>query len=140
MPSRLPDTPSELLTVALADLAAVERDPRYRINMGSWHVPEEDGTCSVCLAGAVMARTLDMNPLKPLGPCDAGVLEESLENKLQALDELRNGDLREALELLGMDLPEHLAARHRIPGYEDDPHGFRRELHKLAGLMRSEGI
>jgi hypothetical protein len=138
--SRLPDLPSDLLTVALVDLAAAEQNPRYRINMGTWHVPEEDGRCMICLAGATMAGTLGMNPSKELDPSDAEVLEEGLGDKLKALDSLRTGELEEAMEILGMELPDHLAACHRIPRYEVDRTGFHRELTKLAGLMKSEGI
>lgn len=137
--SRLPDRPSDLLTVALADLAAAERNPLYRVSMDTWHVPQ-DGVCSVCMAGAVMAGTLGMNPDRHLSPGDAEVLGPDLEAKLQSLDDLRCGDLGEALSNLGMELPEYLAARHHIPEYEDNVQGFHRELHKLAGLMRSEGI
>ena len=39
---------------AVADLKACEKADGYKINMYAWHNP--NGECSVCWAGAVMAR------------------------------------------------------------------------------------
>ena len=55
--SELPDKPSELIRLALADLRKCEADPRYLIDMAQWHRPVTSELCHVCLAGAVMART-----------------------------------------------------------------------------------
>ena len=41
--SELPSKPSQLIRVALADLAKAERDDRYKIDMGIWHLPEGGG-------------------------------------------------------------------------------------------------
>ena len=51
----LPNLPSELITIALADLALVEAAPRYRVNMGESHAPGLE--CSVCFSKALMAKT-----------------------------------------------------------------------------------
>ena len=53
----LPEYPSELLKLALNDIAVVKKSKRYRINTNVWHSPNVV-TCSVCLAGAVLANTL----------------------------------------------------------------------------------
>ena len=36
---KLPDKPSELIRVALGDLAKCMADPRYFIDMRGWHIP-----------------------------------------------------------------------------------------------------
>jgi len=54
----LPSDLACLIKVAHDDLVACERDPRYVINMSRWHEPRADGKCLVCLAGAVMAKTM----------------------------------------------------------------------------------
>lgn len=56
-----PDKQWQLLELAYADFKSVEMDPAYRVDMMVFHTknpwyPE----CYVCLAGAVMARTLQV--------------------------------------------------------------------------------
>lgn len=54
-----PETLHELLALALADYDIVSQQPGYAINMNSWHTPKDkERTCHVCLAGCVIARTL----------------------------------------------------------------------------------
>jgi len=56
-----------MLQMALADFDVVSKDPRYLVQMSLWHEPgttfnelsDEIPVCYVCLAGAVMARTLE---------------------------------------------------------------------------------
>ena len=36
---KLPGKPSALIRLALHDLALVERSKKYRVDMGSWHMP-----------------------------------------------------------------------------------------------------
>jgi len=61
--SLLPDKRSSLIRLAVADLEKCERNPRYVINMDSWIISGET-TCSVCLAGSIMAQTLNMDDRK----------------------------------------------------------------------------
>lgn len=70
---KLPNKLSELIRLAMKDLELVENDEKYKVDMdmGSWHFPwfseeaehfdvdDEVEVCNVCLAGAVMAKTLD---------------------------------------------------------------------------------
>ena len=63
----LPNKPSELLIVARDDLEKCIADG-YFVRMGQW-LSMLDGTCSVCLAGAVMAKSLGIHPQdKVIGP------------------------------------------------------------------------
>lgn len=91
-----PSKPSELIRLALRDLKAVERSKNYVINMHSWHEPDETaGVCHVCLAGAVMARSLKAERGSDLTPSEmmhAGV-SPAWHARLVALDDLRNGQL-----------------------------------------------
>lgn len=50
----------ELLALALGDYDVIKNDPRYQIDMGSWHCYDaEDKICYLCLAGCVIAKTLE---------------------------------------------------------------------------------
>lgn len=57
MKDKLSNVPSEILLQALHDLSVVESMPKYSIYMSEWMRSKEDGTCSVCLAGAVMVNS-----------------------------------------------------------------------------------
>ncbi len=59
--NKLPNKPSELLEVAMHDLSLVERSSKYKVDMWSWHKPTGAGYCEVCMAGAVMAKTLHVD-------------------------------------------------------------------------------
>ncbi len=111
--SKLPDTPSKLIRVALDDLEAVRNDNRYVVNFAEWHIPytnkfadqfSETLRCSVCFAGSVMAKSLNVNINVPLTPTDFP--KEG--NKLKALDHFRRGHIR--LGLHELDIP-----REKIP-------------------------
>lgn len=52
--ARLPDKPSELIRLAIKDLNLAKDDSLTRISMLSWYGKYPDGTCVVCLAGAVI--------------------------------------------------------------------------------------
>ena len=58
----LPDKPWELIRLALHDLELCEASPRYKINMGTWHSADltKRNVCNVCLAGSVMAKSLNI--------------------------------------------------------------------------------
>ena len=58
MSNKLPNKPSELLSLALKDLTAAERTKTINIDMGIYYEKNNDKTCSVCLAGSIMAKTL----------------------------------------------------------------------------------
>jgi len=84
----LPDKTSELLTLALDDLEEVLKLPGYTPHHFIWHRLTNDGRCQVCLAGAVMAGTLEAERHVAHLPSD---FSESINEKLLLLDALRNG-------------------------------------------------
>jgi hypothetical protein len=98
--SALPEKLSELLTTAINDLEACEAAEGYTIDMGVWH--QWDGgheTCAVCLAGAVMAQTLEF-PQKAnadFGNADLGTHMAALD----VLDDISRGHIAEAVRKHG---------------------------------------
>ena len=102
----------ELLALALEDLEHLSKDSRYFINMNRWHATphsywkhpktplelETDQKCHVCLAGAVLARSLafpiDINYESPnYFKGEKGHTERLLET----IEYLRIGDTGNAL-------------------------------------------
>ena len=90
----------ELLALALDDFEKVLRDPRYAVQMGDYHMPDEQGRkCHVCLAGAVMAKSLGASPAERVSPHN---FPEEVGERLDALDDLRMGEVLGAAELVGI--------------------------------------
>ena len=91
------------LEQALNDLAKVEADPRYQIDMGNWHAPKhlkEGIVCAVCLGGAVIACELPIPPehsTTPLSLLGDEQISNSEFSTLRALDLLRTGDVAEGV-------------------------------------------
>jgi hypothetical protein len=132
--SSLPDKPSELIRLALADLVKCERSKKYRIHMSDWHVPNSQ--CAVCLAGAVMAQTLGADITEERMPCD---YDESLADPLNALNNFRVGNCTGAFRTL--DLGRHKGERFRrvITHYHTSPAAFKRDMHTLAADLEEAG-
>lgn len=80
----------ELLALALTDYDAIAKNPRYEIDMCYWHVPTGKTTCSVCLAGCVMANSLDAVPDHIFDPGD---FSAAWCKALTILNDLREGRL-----------------------------------------------
>lgn len=157
---KLPNKPSKLLKVALEDLEAVEKDLKYRIDMNSWHQPE-DNKCSVCLAGAVMANRLRCDIEKALDPYDLlvdGNIEYwvDLRNKLEAIDYFCRGKVEGSLLRMGIKCPESLKNCETdyynytsispimdVPGEVssfEDKKAFKIYIQSLIGILESEGL
>lgn len=124
---RLPKKLSDLILLALEDLEAAERNPRFKIDMKDWfHVKNatryrdgetrlnhsltsETAQCTVCFAGAVMAGSLN-GVEKSLNLRDEGYMTPydfgKNDRKLQALNSIRTGDVTQALEELGRARPK----------------------------------
>ncbi len=135
---------SGLIRLAMDDLAWVERRPStYQVRMWGWH--ESYSPCSVCLAGSVMARTLQVPPSVDAVP---GQFSERNAACLEALDSARTGDLLSA----GGYLREAGVINERtesmidelgyvkITEYGDDPHKFRRDMNRLIRDLRRRGL
>ena len=127
----LPKKPSDLLELALKDLELCEKDPKYSIDMDTWHIYEDrDKTCSVCLAGAVMAKSLDRNKYLDIHNTDP------MEPLFKALDFFRTGDIRTGFKELRLPLPKSLDGYRSVVGYETNPKRFKAQMRELIKDFR----
>lgn len=118
----LSDKLSDLLELALSDLEFCENDSRYVIDMQQWLV---DG-CRVCLAGAVMAKTLNMDHVISVFDLDDC-------GKFLAINDARVGDVYTAgrhlgKELIGYNIP--------VVPYEENKELFKSQLNGLIHYLR----
>lgn len=105
--NKLPNKPSEILKVALADLEAVEAMPdKFQINMSRWVRKPAVGPCEVCHAGAVMVRTLNCQ-LKSVSVINPETLvsgpdefDHRTRAKLEFINFIRTGSIEDALNEL----------------------------------------
>lgn len=138
----LPDKPSDLIELAINDLEKIERSKQYTVNMEDWHTPiyqHQDynlqmNTCEVCLAGAVMAKTLKTPYGRGVSPANF----EGLEGKLHALNLFRTGLINEGLA--SMCLPKISGEPFKVPEYCLNPEGFKTKMRQIAENLRSRGI
>lgn len=146
----LPNELSDLLDVAVQDLVKVERSPRYIVDMCSWYLKETDGPCQVCLAGAVLAKSvLKEPPVVDIDSIEPRQMRASIRRKMVALDGLRVGNIVRAYgNLKGKmmaNLSPGLLARldkleRSIVGYAANPTLFKKQLRTLRNDLRAEGF
>ncbi len=134
--SKLPDKPSELIRVALADLRKCEEDPCYEINMAEWHAPH-GGRCEVCLAGSVMAQSLGADPDCSHSPKQFS--EGAFNLKLCALDEFHEGCLAEGLDMMGLKIPDGLEDE-PVPEHLHGPAAFHTAMLRVASILEEAGL
>lgn len=139
---KLPDKPSELLSLALEDLQKCEKDPRYSIDMDVWHEGEDmwlgiSLPCYVCMAGALMVHELDADIHKILLP---DTFDDDTEIKLLAVDDLRRGHVATALDILGIsnNAPYRPTSR-RIHSYHTDRDLFITDIKCLIEDLKNAG-
>ena len=126
----LPNDPSELIRLAIADLERAEHDERYEVDMMVWHEPIGE-VCCVCLAGALMAGTLGTDVGESFISSD---FSDDDGDKLRALNCFRTGEITEGLGLLGIYRPGWMIA---VCPYDDDPDRFKREMLELADTLET---
>lgn len=106
MKTKLPDKPSELIRLALSDMKAILKNPKFKVRMDVYmeYVNPDDKRCTVCLAGSVMANTLKIKPSRKRqfghSPADFEDADEDTYRKLRAINALRNGSASYAFEIL----------------------------------------
>lgn len=126
--------PAKLIRLALEDLKKVEADPRYEVDMDDWHSGGSvTHPCAVCLAGAVMAKTMKLQYDKNLWPEDAALNGTTW--ALQALDELRRGNVRGGYSVLDRPFPGDGPEELKIFPYHISPERFCAEMEALADLI-----
>lgn len=139
MESQLPTKPSELIELALKDLALVEQDPRYGVAMCFWHDPPNllGDVCAVCFAGAVMAKSLRVEPTAQVLPEDFPMVTR---DRLRALDAFRVGEVKEGLLHMSLNHPPELEESRAVEEYHEDAAEFRRDMHQLAQDLAGVGL
>jgi hypothetical protein len=130
----LPEKLSDCILLALEDLQKCEVDPRYKIWMSAWHEPHE--RCYVCLAGSVMAQTLNANLFESLGPAN---YSKHNNKRLMALNSIRAGHVRTAMSYMGI-IPGWDAMQDvDVSPYHHSPTAFTRDLTKIAMNLKELG-
>lgn len=136
----VPNRLSDAIEIVLEDLEACEQDPRYKIEMTLYHVPNpEHGTCSVCFAGAVMSKTLGRTIQKNLIPCDFGPHWSAI---LQALDHVRCYEFEGACEkFYGIHhrlVPEAVRRLRQlnVTFYNSNPAEFKSNMESAISILR----
>ncbi len=134
---QLPNKPSALLDLALKDLIKTEKDKKYIINMGDWHLTRDFLPCCVCLAGAVIAKTLEWPIDKDYWPAS----DSRNDKKLMALEYLRTGDVYSAISTMGLDLKgDYMKLDRDIVGYDESPKDFKKQIQKLVKDLKTAGL
>jgi hypothetical protein len=105
-----PETLSGLLRLAVADARKCAADKRFDLNMSNWVLKYKGARCEVCMAGAVMVKTLRLRPLGA-GWTNALVLEPGNcgENgrAMYAINAMRKGDFYGAAGYLNVAVISH---------------------------------
>ena len=146
--NKLPDKPSELIRLALDDLEKAEKSPTYEVNMDRWHTQEEDGICHVCLAGSVMAFSLDVPAEQTIDLTDWIKKDPEIASKLIALDYLRIDAFTEAFSKMDIEptlkqievLNEWRKSRGLYYGYIHGPSEFKKQRMDLADKLEEIGL
>lgn len=96
---RMPDSLSELFKHALGDFKIARRRSHISVDMDASWLRHADPVCFICLVGAVMLVTYQIDPdddveISPLS------FRESVRKKFNAIDALRRGKILLALQIL----------------------------------------
>ncbi len=139
---KLPNKLSSLIDVALNDLVLAEKSKDYNVDMDVFHIPRGDNTCSVCLAGQVMAFSLKAKKGAHVDPDEMG--ENT--NHLYAIDNLRLGFVGDAADQLNLEtndgpfVTDYFYFDREIPDYELDRAGFKSAMKKLSKDLKAYGL
>jgi len=139
--TKLPDSVGDLIRLAIKDLETCEANPEYEIDMKDWHHYDE-GTnkCYVCLAGSVMAQSLNTWSKVTV---TRRHFQAEIDDKLNMLDVCR--DLTPHISVSGYDQRSYLYTNYvdmmesgevfEVANYKENPRQFKRDMLQLADLM-----
>lgn len=141
---KLPNKPSQLIRLALADLTAVEKKKSYyRVDMNIWHgtdsEPLPEPRCVVCFAGAVIA----MAGNRPGLYLEPGHFPANICRKLAALESFRTGSVGEGLQKIvdSRKIPLMLQSLDVvITEYDTNKKQFKRDMIMLANMLAVAGF
>ena len=103
--------------------------------MDEWHLPIGE-TCHVCLAGSVMAFSLDADIAKHSSPSK---YNEYTHDRLRALNYLRTGAVDDAAFTISLDCNCYHLDRD-VSAYSDDPEEWHADMEKLAEDLKEAGL
>lgn len=141
---KLKKKPSKLLKQALDDLEKTMQDPRYVIDFSIWHIPKIKGgqfketqseVCKVCLSGAVMAQSLGAPIRDYIEPSD---FKDKTRKKLQAIDDFRSGEIRDALSNLDIEHPPGLPEAVQVN--ETSYCEFKKDMKRIIKELKKFGL
>lgn len=134
--TQLPDKPSELIRLALKDLALVEKDDRYKVDMNVYHcLMSWTGKCAVCFAGSIQAKSLNASVFIDTRP---STFDIDTREKLYALDRFRLGFISYGLRFMDIPFDKHI--RVPVTPYETSPAKFKRDMIKIAKTFEGLGL
>ena len=135
--NKLPNTPWELIRLALHDLELCEASPKYKINMSAWHYHIGD-YCKVCFAGAVMAKTLE-TPKYISIPNNVFYNDDTLD-KLNAINFFRLGLIYNGLNAMNFNTDLYEIESYKITThiYGLSPNEFKIQMELLACYLEGE--
>lgn len=144
--NKLPEKPSDLITLALDDLEKVEADPLYSVEMGTWHEPNSGGwhgkppVCEVCFAGAVMAKTLPVRE-DHIQIRSMSEFSNYTRCRLYALDSFMRGDINAGLGHMQLSLPEEFKYPwDGVHQYHVNPSHFKQDMRDIADSLKEVGL
>lgn len=86
----LPKKKSELLRLAVNDVLRCKEEPgKYILDMGTWYRKDGIELCHVCMAGAVMAQTLKMDPI--IEQCSLDAIPRDIRPAIVLINNIRKG-------------------------------------------------
>jgi len=145
---RLPNKLGKMLTKALDDLEWVEKNPKYKVNMGAFAKRKSaKGICEVCLGGTQLIDGLPSDPISLIdGDSVLNVVSDSLARKMFALDNLRQGRVGEALAELENPDPKEIvygndhALDRDVEDYHTNPRLWKAQMRLLAVELEQANI
>lgn len=127
-----------LLEMAIEDIKAIHRKKNFVIQMNNWVSPQSDGTCAVCLAGAIAVCRLDITALDFSFQCN---LDEHTKRCLFAINSLRTGDVRSAYRTLNQIRGEDVAADFPVAEWDNaNPRPFYKSMWNLVKYLKSKNL
>lgn len=152
--AQLPAKPSDLIDLGLKDLAAIEANEAYRVDMNDWHEPhlelfttEGDSkatdVCLVCFAGAIMANTMKFDAARSFSPTDAP--NQGDRSRLMSLNAFRQGYVEDGLDHFDVDStvydgPDGLPSYIEVVPYADNSDLFKRDMTAMSMKLKAAGL
>ena len=130
---------SDLLEIAQHDLKQIEKDDKYSVYMGTWHHPGIK-RCSVCMAGAVMAVSLETPHDTKVFPFDRSHFSLWSWCKLEAINHARSGDISDALLALNISSTVPKGFDRSLIPYMESRTDFHISIKVLIKDLRAEGL